>query len=203
MAERPGSTSGRLGVRRVGPALGLTAYGACPQCGVVVSETNGPVHAYVPSAPGCWAAFGVLRADEMLRFPGSEANNLAVDAYMAQHPGDGSDRRDRQSVFVHLVSLCAVIERGASPSRSPDVLRAVLARHTEFPVLRRTRGPGDQTVLSATDAATVGDHDARVRRWAGSVWDSWREHHPAIRAALDSTYKAATVPDRGTPPRCP
>ncbi len=151
-------------------------------------DIDGPVHAYVPSAPGCWAAFGALRADEMLRFPGSEANNLAVDTYMAQHPGDGMDRRDRQSVFVHLVSLCAVIERGASPSLSPDLLRAVLVRHREFSVLRRAHGPGDLTVLSAMDAASLGDHDDRVRRWADSVWESWREHHATIRAALDATY---------------
>lgn len=149
-------------------------------------DIDGPVHAYVPSAPGCWAAFGALRADEMLRFPGSVARNLVVDAYMAQHPGDGTDRRDRQSVFVHLVSLCSVIERQASASRSPDVLRAVLARRTAFPVLRRARGPGSLTVLSATDATSVGDHDARVRAWAGSVWESWREHHATIRAALDA-----------------
>ena len=165
----------------------MTAYVTCPQCGAVVRAIDGPVHAYVASAPGCWAAFGALRADEMLRFPGSELNNLVVDAYMAQHPGDGMDRRDRQSVFVHLVSLCAVIERGASPPRSPDVLRAVLARQTEFTVLRRARGPGDLTVLSATDATSVENHDARVRAWAGSVWESWREHHPTIRAALDAT----------------
>jgi hypothetical protein len=31
-------------------------------------------------------------------------------AFRAHHPGDGSDRRDRQSVFVHLVGLCAVLE---------------------------------------------------------------------------------------------
>jgi hypothetical protein len=99
-------------------------------------------------------------------------NNLVVDACMAQHPGDGMDRRDRQSVFVHLVSLCAVIEREASPSRSPDVLRAVLAHTTEFPVLRRARGPGNLTVFSATDAASIEDHYARVGAWAASVWDS-------------------------------
>jgi Family of unknown function (DUF5946) len=165
----------------------MTAYATCPQCGAVVPEMDGPVHAYVPSAPRCWAAFGALRADEVLRFPGSEVNNLVVDAYMAQHPGDGTDRRDRQSVFVHLVSMCAVIERGASLSRSPDVLRAVLAHTTEFPVLRRARGAGDLTVLSAIDATSIEDHDARVRAWAASAWDSWREHHPTIRAALDST----------------
>ena len=160
---------------------------SCPQCGAVVSDIDGPVHAYVPSAPGCWAAFGAMRADEVLRFPRSEANNLVVDAYMAQHPGDGTDRRDRQSVFVHLVSLCAVVERQASPLRSPDVLRAVLARHSTYPVLRRDRGPGDLTVLSAAGSASVEEHDARVHAWAVSVWESWRDHHPTIRSALDAT----------------
>jgi len=150
----------------------MTAEVSCPQCGAVVPDIDGPTHAYVPSAPGCWAAFGALRADEMLRFAGSEANNLVVDTYMAQHPGDGLDRRDRQSVFVHLVSLCAVLEEGASPSRSPEVLRAVLAR---------------RTVLSVADATSVEDHDARARRWAVSVWESWREYHATIRAALDAS----------------
>jgi hypothetical protein len=165
----------------------MVEHVTCPQCGAVLPVIDGPVHAYVPSAPACWAVFGALRADEMIRFPGSEASNLVVDAYMAQHPGDGTDRRDRQSVFVHLVSLCAVIERGASPSRSPDVLRAALAHGNDFPVLRRSRGPGDLTVLSATGSLNIEDHDARVRAWAGAVWDSWREHHATIRAALDST----------------
>jgi hypothetical protein len=158
---------------------------SCPQCGATVPNADGPVHAYVPSAPGCWAAFGALRADEALRFSGSEANNLVVDDYMAQHPGDGTERRDRQSVFVHLVSLCAVVEREASPSSSPVVLRAVLARQATFPVLHRAHGPGDLTVLSAMDAIGVADHDARVHAWAVSVWESWRDHHSTIRRAFD------------------
>ena len=81
--------------------------------------------------------------------------------------------------------MCAVIEGGASPSRSPEVLQAVLARRTDYEVLRRARGPGELTVLSAMDARSIEEHDARVRAWAGSVWESWREHHPTIRAALD------------------
>ncbi len=160
----------------------------CPQCGAVVSDIDGPVHSYVPSAPGCWAAFGALRADEALRFPRSDANNLVVDAYMAQHPGDGADRRDRQSVFVHLVSLCAVVERQASPSSSPVVLRAALARQVTFPVLHRAHGPGDLTVLSAMDAQSAEDHDARVHAWAVSVWESWRDHQSTILQALDAIY---------------
>lgn len=93
---------------------------ACPRCGAAVEEMDGPVHAYVPSAPGCWAAFGALRADETLRFPQSETNFLVVDAYMA-----------------------------------------------------------------------------------ATVWDSWREHHPTIRAALDAAidYVGIRAPGGGSSAR--
>jgi hypothetical protein len=168
------------------PVPGAEATIACSGCGAVVPDTSGSRHVYVPSAPGCWAAFGALRADEMFRFPGSPWNNLVVDAYMAQHPGDGSDRRDRQSVFVHLASICAVLERGATPARSPVVLGAVLAGRTEYPVLTRGHGPGDLTVLDVAGAVVQADHDARVRAWASAVWDAWRDEHPTIRAALDA-----------------
>ncbi len=158
---------------------------ACPQCGALVPDIDGPRHVYVPSAPGCWAAFGALRADEMQRFPGSPENNLIVDTYMAQHPGDGTDRRDRQSVFVHLASLCAVLERGGTPARSPDVLRRVLASRTDYPILERAHGPGQLTLLDVAGAADQAEHDSRARAWAASVWDAWRDHHVEIRAALD------------------
>jgi hypothetical protein len=157
---------------------------ACPGCGARVADIDGPVHVYVPSAPGCWAAFGELRADEMLRFPGSSVNNLTVDSYMAQHPGDGHDRRDRQSVFIHLAALCAVVERGGEPTRSPDVLRAVLAGRTDYPTLTRPDGPGEFTVLHPAAATDMAEHDTRTRQWAESVWGSWQAHHATIRAAL-------------------
>jgi hypothetical protein len=75
---------------------------SCRWCGALGPDVSGPVHKYVPSAPGCWQIFGQLQADESLRFGYPPVHRLVVDAYMAQHPGDGSDRRDRQSVFVHL-----------------------------------------------------------------------------------------------------
>ena len=164
----------------------MAATVACPQCGALVPDIDGPVHVYVPSAPGCWAAFGELRSDEMLRFPEALANNLVVDAFMAQHPGDGTDRRDRQSVFVHLAAICAVLERGSAPSKSPNVLRAVLSGRTDYPILSRASGPGDLTILRVVGATDVADHDRRAHAWAESVWDSYRDHHPTIRAALDA-----------------
>ena len=56
--------------------------------------------------------FGELQADELSRFGYRGVHRLVVDAYMAQHPGDGGDRRDRQSVFVHLVG-CALCSSAA------------------------------------------------------------------------------------------
>lgn len=70
---------------------------ACPQCRAVVPDIDGPVHAYVPTSPGCWITFGQPQADEMQRFRYPPAHRHVVDAYMAQHPGDRTDRRDRQS----------------------------------------------------------------------------------------------------------
>jgi len=46
---------------------------------------------------------------EQWRYPA--VHGLAVDAYAASHGGDGTERRDRQSVLIHLVALCAVLER--------------------------------------------------------------------------------------------
>jgi hypothetical protein len=43
----------------------LPAARSCP-------NIDGPVHKYVPSAPGCWRIFGEVQADEMMmrfRYP--------------------------------------------------------------------------------------------------------------------------------------
>lgn len=157
----------------------------CAGCGARVPDVEGPVHAYVPSHPGCWRAFGELQADEAARFGFPPAHRIVVDAYMAQHPGDGGDRRDRQSVFAHLAGLCAVIERGFPPDRATGVLRGVLAGRDDFPVLQRAGGPGELTLLHVIGAADAGDHDRRAREWAAAVWAAWAEQHDLIRAAVD------------------
>jgi hypothetical protein len=153
----------------------------CPQCGALVADVNGPVHAYVPSAPGCWAEFGELQADELQRFGRHPAHDLVVDAYMAQHPGDGSDRRDRQSVFVHLIGLCAVLERGWPTGRR--LLSRRTGERPEYPPLVRD-GPGELSVTDLVAAADADQYSARARAWAESVWRSWAREHERIRKAL-------------------
>jgi hypothetical protein len=161
----------------------------CPQCGADVPDIDGPVHAYVPSSPGCWKRFGEVQADEMQRFRYPPAHRLVVDAYMAQHPGDGTDRRDRQSVFVHLVGLYAILEQGMPAERVSDVFRRVLKNIDDFPILRRSSGPGAVTVNHLRGARDLADYERRAKTWANAVWQSWSDHHEVVRETLAATTK--------------
>ncbi|MGZ4249799.1 MAG: DUF5946 family protein [Solirubrobacteraceae bacterium] len=106
---------------------------------------------------------------------------------MAQHPGDGSDRRDRQSVFVHLVGLCAVLEHDLpNPSVTRLLGHVIRRRQGDFPILARTDGPGPLTVLHTIGADHLDDYDRRAREWARAVWESWNAQHALIRTELDA-----------------
>jgi hypothetical protein len=159
----------------------------CSGCGALVPDVSGPTHRYVPSAPGCWKVFGEVQADEMQRFGYPPAHRLVVDAYMAQHPGVGVDRRDRQSVFTHLVALCAVLERSVPPNSATQMLGQVVRSRADFPVLARAHDSGALTVLHMRGAEDLDDYSARAREWADAVWQSWAEQHEMIRAALAET----------------
>ncbi len=161
---------------------------ACPRCGALVPDVDGPVHKYVPSAPGCWRIFGEVQAEEARRFRYPQAHRLVVDAYMAQHPGDGSDRRDRQSVFVHLVGLCAMLEHDIRDPYATKLLGQVIRRRQgDFPILARTEGPGSLTVLHLIGADDLDDYERRALEWARSVWESWGAHRELIRAELHAS----------------
>jgi hypothetical protein len=125
-----------------------------------------------------------VQADASLRFGYPPAHRLIVDAYMAQHPGDGSDRRDRQSVFVHLAGLYAVLELHMEPGSATDILRRLLETHDDFPVLTRRDGPGELTVLHLVNATDLDDREQRARGWAGAVWAAWDGHHALISRAV-------------------
>jgi hypothetical protein len=151
-----------------------------------VPDVTGPGHEYVLSAPGCWQLFGQIQADEALRFGYPPAHRVVVDAYMAQHPGDGHDRRDRQSVFVHLAGLYAVLEQHLPPAQATNVLRRVLEDSDDFPALVRNDGPGEMTIVHLVGARDLADYEHRALAWARAVWQAWAQHHALIREAVTS-----------------
>jgi hypothetical protein len=108
---------------------------------------------------------------------------LAVDAHAAQHHGV-EGRRQAQSVWVHLVSLCSILERGRTPFGGIRIKQDLLRDDPVFAWLQPPAEPGDVTVLDVA-AASGPEVAAAVRRWAQSVWDAWSAHRDAIRARTD------------------
>lgn len=157
---------------------------ACPGCGAMVPKSDGPTHAYIGASPGCRVAWGELQA-RAYADPGLAAvMPLAVDAYAAQHHGV-EGRRSAQSVWVHLVSLCAILERGSSPVDGIRHKQDLLRHDPVFAWLAPPPDPGAVTVLDVAGSAGGGPTAAAARRWAASVWVAWSAHHHAIRERTD------------------
>jgi hypothetical protein len=158
----------------------------CPGCAAPVGNSGPCPHPYIAASVECWELFGMLQTLETERWGYPEVHRLVVDAYAAQHPGDGADRRDRQSVFVHLASICCVLERGATSREAVDVLRRMTREAgRDYPRLVRS-GSGQLDLRHAWDASDLPDYGHRCREWASAVWDSYAPSHRVVRAQLDS-----------------
>ena len=58
----------------------------CPGCGSRLPAVEGPIHAYMTSSPGCWAAFNAVIAREFSDPDLMAVHRLSVDAW-AVFPG--------------------------------------------------------------------------------------------------------------------
>lgn len=148
----------------------------CMGCSAAVADSAGPVHPYMLSAPGCWALYcslenwkATLPADNQA----VTAIQHLVDSYAAQHPTN-VDRRNRQSVAVHLMSLCASLEKDLPGDR----LRYLLGgwTHREYPVLRAPPRNFSVTVCDVVDASEP-ERSAAVLDLAVATWSAWSTHH--------------------------
>jgi len=154
----------------------------CLGCGALVPELAGPVHAYMLAAPGCWALYGSLQQwkGALTGGDGLTTAQRAVDCYAAQHAAN-PDRRNRQSVAVHLMSLCASIEHGVSGAQ----LRMRIGdwTHRDYPLLVPRPAAYPVTVR---DVAEAGERSraAVVDDWAISTWAAWSLHHGVLRGWL-------------------
>ena len=172
LAPRPGRP-GRLVTRCIG-------------CGAEVPDVDGPTHAYIEASPGCWELMGELG----VRFvPGAPAAIVhQVDAYAVQHPGGAErDRRQRQSVAVHLIALCLFHEAALPPGEAIPVrrraLEVVLPRFglADWPYLSP---PAPRAQVTAADLylATDEEYAGVLEQWLDDAWSAWSDLHPTIRA---------------------
>jgi hypothetical protein len=133
------------------------------------------------SAPGCWALYGsILASGHELTGGDATLAQRVVDSYAVQH-ATNPDRRNRQSVAGHLMSLCASIEHGIGGTQ----LRRMISdwTHREYPLLVPRPAAFPVTVRDVADADPP-SRPAVAGEWAMSAWAAWSAHHDTIRAWL-------------------
>jgi CTP:molybdopterin cytidylyltransferase MocA len=154
---------------------------ACPGCGArYAPHPTDTTHAYIGASPACWAAFGELLAREFQDQAYGRIHRHTVDVYTVQHPGE-DDRRQRQSVAIHLIGLCHWLEHGLDAQRVIAATQTMLkAGHPDWPWLEPPTGY-EMTVRDVLTAETGEEHERLVRRWGETTWEAWGAHHGLVR----------------------
>lgn len=160
----------------------VTATVRCPGCAAdfpdVAELRSGTL--YVGAAAGCWAAYTELIGRQLSDPDLAGSRMLAVDVYMAQHPGVPG-RQAAQSVWVHLVGLCLVLEFGFDPIGSARAKARLAAPDATFDWLEPPESLGRLTVLDILRTTSAAEHIVATKRWAEAVWSAWEPHQPGIR----------------------
>jgi Family of unknown function (DUF5946) len=157
----------------------------CPGCGLVLPAHVGPTHAYVGASPECWRLYGQVSTLSWGAADGLPVGRLVTDTYGVQHPGKRQVRAV-QSVAVHLMGLCMVLERGDEPQVVPHLRDEKPARRTlDLRWLDPPRPNGTLTVHELLSAHGRDEHAAGVEAWARDVWAAWEAHHETVRGWLD------------------
>lgn len=168
-------------------SAGVDGEARCEGCGALVPAVDGPQHPYIAAAPGCWATYCSLQ-DWTAALSADDAVTVVqdlVDAYAVQH-ATNPDRRNRQSVAVHLMSLCAAADSRLDGRQR----RTAIARwtHQEYPALQ----PAPRAFeVTAPDVASSSPQtrSAAVERMAATTWAAWATHHETIRSWLASPWR--------------
>ena len=128
----------------------------CFGCGGLVPQMDGPTHRYMLSSPGCWHVYGQVLVRDYTDPALRDVHRLTVDSYAVQHPGQPTPQAI-QSVCVHLMSLCLIVERGLATSYATRVMGAA------------TKAEGPLLLAHAAGLARCGNRGGRRRRGACPV----------------------------------
>jgi hypothetical protein len=154
---------------------------SCVGCGGLVPEEDGPIHRYMTASPGCWRIYTELAAAGM---PASPLSGLTVDAYAVTHPGVPGPQ-STPSVWIHLLTLCFVLERGWPVEQAIRLRRLAADAFAGWRWLERPATMGEVTVVDVADAAAPEVAEELVGRWVREAWTAWSVHRPAVRARVD------------------
>ncbi len=159
----------------------------CLGCGALVPNTTGDVHAYIMASPGCWQLYCDLQdwRNSLSDVQDVTAVQDLVDAYAAQH-ATNPDRRNRQSVAVHLLSLCASLEFSIPGTQRRRMIGSWT--HRDYPMFEPLPERYSVTVRNVADA-TIEQREVVVAEMARSTWSAWSRHHEEIRSLLTNDFE--------------
>ncbi len=163
---------------------------ACPGCGArYLPQAVDEAHPYIGASPACWAAFGELLAREFGNPAYGRVHRHTVDVYAVQHPGK-DDRRQRQSVALHLIGICHWLEHGLEMDRLNTITQRLASEDRPWPWLDPpTAFP--MTVGHVLVARDGPEHVGLVRRWAEVTWDAWADVRALVRDWAEETLRPA------------
>jgi CTP:molybdopterin cytidylyltransferase MocA len=158
----------------------------CPGCGArYLPQLPDETHPYIGASPACWATFGEVLAREFENVTFGRVHRHTVDVYSVQHPGS-DERRQRQSVALHLIGLCHWLEHDLAVDRLNAITQRLANEDRTWPWL----DPPASFPMTVGDLLVARDgpeHVRLVRRWAETTWEAWEPHHAMVRAwARDS-----------------
>jgi hypothetical protein len=154
-----------------------------------VPDVDGPTHRYLGASPGCWALYGELLAAELLDRERAQMQRLTINAYAVQHPGRAGPQTS-QSVWIHLVGLCLVLERGLPADRTTGLMARLAGQRRSYRWLKPPESRGATTILDVRAAVGLDAYDSAVAAWSVSAWLAWQRHHDAVRALVDELLAA-------------
>lgn len=143
---------------------------ACPECGAAVPDGR----------TGCQRLFDEVLAREFGEVRYFREHRLTVDAYSLQHPSEFM--RSAKSFAAHLTGMCAALESSDAAAANRALQKwldgpGALTRPEHPPPGRR----GTLTIAHVHEAGGPEAHARRVREWARSAWDAWRDYHGLAR----------------------
>ncbi len=160
----------------------------CFSCSALVPDIDGPVHRYMSSSPGCWAAFGEVLAREYTDARYGKNHRLTVDSYAVQHPGTSS-QQSISSVAVHLASLNMVLENNMTQPEATKFIQEFVRHKHSFYWLEPPADLGKITVRHVLAASSPVDHLKAVEDWARAAWSAWAIHHAQIKLWMETSSK--------------
>lgn len=154
------------------------------------STNDGPLHhPYIGSSHACWQVYGEILAREFGDSEYFKIHRLTVDSYAAQHIGDQTDRRARQSANLHMIALYLYFDRKLSMKDIIDFLRKATTDKDDWPAVTQRMQPLWLTVNDILPGKSALEHSALVKQWGQSVWDAYADCHTNIIATYNQWCK--------------